>query len=147
MTTTITERKGGDVSRASDVALDKTILKTVIQVANQAKRLCPVDLGQLRNSIMWKTQNREGGLNDSGGEAAENEITDVPKKAEGYVGANLLHAIYQEFGTRNMPAQPYLRIAIDIVVNGASYETAIKKVVIEEMKKEYSKGVRKIVIK
>ena len=143
----LTVTKNGDVGKGSDSGIDLAILKTIIQVANQAKRLAPVGLGQLRNSIMWKTDDEDGGLNDGDGEQALTPLSVSPREHEGYVGANLLHAIYQEFGTRNMSAQPYLRIAIDIVINNASYDTAIAKVVAEEMQKEMSKGVRKIIIK
>lgn len=59
------------------------------QAEGYAKLLCPVDTGNLRNSI---THRQEG--ND----------TEV-------IGTNVEYAPYVELGTRNMKAQPYLRPA------------------------------------
>lgn len=53
-----------------------------------AKRLCPVDTGNLRNSITHGTDD----------EAA-------------YIGTNVEYAVYVEMGTVNTPAQPYLKPA------------------------------------
>lgn len=53
-----------------------------------AKRLCPVDTGNLRNSI----------THDTDDEAA-------------YIGTNVEYAVYVEMGTVNTPAQPYLKPA------------------------------------
>ena len=100
---------------------DRGLRESSIFVTAQAKRLAPVDNGQLRNSIMYKTGEREkGGFNDSGGKTAEIELQSVPKKGQAFVGSNLDYSVYQEFGTRKMPPQPFLRPAgallnIDIV--------------------------------
>lgn len=53
-----------------------------------AKRLCPVNTGNLRNSITHTTDD----------EAA-------------YIGTNVEYAVYVEMGTVNTPAQPYLKPA------------------------------------
>ena len=64
-------------------------LETVGLVAEgYAKRLCPVDTGRLRNSISHAVH----------GNAA-------------YIGTNVDYAVYVEMGTRNTPAQPYLKPA------------------------------------
>lgn len=56
-----------------------------------AKGLCPVDTGNLRNSI----SHAPGG---------ENEM---------YIGTNVEYAPYVELGTRRMAAKPYLRPAAE----------------------------------
>lgn len=87
------------------------ILDACIALTGQAKVLAPVDKGQLRNSISYKTTKGDGGLNDSSGETVGQSIDNKPTKEVGYVGTALDHAIYQEFGTSRTPAQPFLRTA------------------------------------
>ena len=81
-------------------------------VASEAATMAPVAAingGRLRDSIIWKTS-----LQGSG------EIPGVPhpKKLEGYVGTPLDYGVYQEYGTRYIPPQPYLRPAIAIKALG-----------------------------
>lgn len=40
-----------------------SVLQLAVGITSQAKALCPVDQGYLRNSIMWRTEDKEGGLN------------------------------------------------------------------------------------
>ena len=88
------------------------VLNSAIYVTNQAKILAPTDKGQLRNSIMYKSgKSQSGGFNNNAGEQAPEKIHVQPKENEAYVGTNLDYGIYQEFGTRRMSAQPYLRPA------------------------------------
>ena len=111
------------------------LLQSAIYVSNQAKALAPVDLGQLRNSIMYKVNKSEkGGFNDSGGEQAELELTVESKEGEGYVGSNLDYATYQEFGTRYQNAQPFLRPA---------GETLNIKDLVQVYRQEMTKALRK----
>lgn len=56
-----------------------------------AKQACPVDTGNLRNSIAHEQ---------------ESEDTEV-------VGTTVFYAPFVELGTRNMKAKPYLRPAIE----------------------------------
>lgn len=56
-----------------------------------AKKLCPVDTGNLRNSIAHEMR-------------GENTVA---------VGTNVHYAPYVELGTRKMRAQPYLRPAVE----------------------------------
>lgn len=56
-----------------------------------AKMLCPVDTGNLRNSI----------THDRGGEDFE------------VVGTNVEYAPYVEYGTSRMKAQPYIKPAVE----------------------------------
>jgi len=74
------------------------LLRLGYKVANKAKTLCPVDTGRLRSSI--SVEDGEDG--------------------RGYfvkVGTNVEYAPYVEFGTYQMPAQPYLRPALLLVVD------------------------------
>lgn len=64
----------------------RVVAKVTDEIAEDARRLAPVDTGALRSSI-----------------AA------VP--SEGRVEARSDHAVYVELGTRHMRAQPYLRPA------------------------------------
>ena len=61
-----------------------------MQAENYAKLLCPVDTGNLRNSITHQQ---------------ENENTEV-------IGSAVEYAAYVEMGTRKTKAQPYLEPAV-----------------------------------
>ena len=74
------------------MALDKTLEAVGLYVESQAKTLSPVDTSRLRNSM--------------------NHAVDLSKKKV-TIGTNVEYAIYQEFGTRKMAAQPYLRPAAE----------------------------------
>ena len=111
------------------------VLETCIQIATQAKVLAPVKDGRLRNSVMYKTKFQEGMFNDSGGLSAPKKLDSRPKENEGYVGTNLEYAVYQEFGTRYLKPQPYLRPA-GLIVKGTGAGEVIKRI-----KEETEKGV------
>lgn len=72
-----------------------------------AKQLCPVDTGNLRNSITHKQMD---------------ENTEV-------IGTNVEYAPYVELGTRRMRARAYLRPAAE------NHSAEYRKVVEEEMKR------------
>ena len=111
------------------------VLETCIQIATQAKVLAPVKDGRLRNSIMYRTKFQEGMFNDSGGLSAPKKLDSQPKDNEGYVGTNLEYAVYQEFGTRYLKPQPYLRPA-GLIVKGTGAGEVIKRI-----KEETERGV------
>ena len=124
---------------------ERGLLKSAIFVTSQAKRLAPVNKqkgigGQLKNSIMYKVSGEgRGGFNNRKGDKAVKQLEVRPNENEAYVGSNLDYAIYQEFGTRKMRAQPFLRPAgellnVDIVVKANR----------EEMKKHLRQGKRVI---
>lgn len=121
---------------------NKGILKSCVITTAQAKLLCPVDEGQLRNSISYSAPNKNGneitgGLNDASGEQAEKPIEVKAKNGVGYVGSNVDHMTYIEFGTVNMAAQPTLRPAVELTFGrslnevfkdmGTSYSDALKR--------------------
>ena len=111
------------------------VLETCIKIATQAKVLAPVKDGRLRNSIMYRTKFQEGMFNDSGGLSAPKKLDSQPKENEGYVGTNLEYAVYQEFGTRYLKPQPYLRPA-GLIVKGTGAGEVIKRI-----KEETERGV------
>ena len=123
--------KFGDVPKAVQEGNDKALLILVTNVTNKAKTAAPVHLGQLRNSIMGRVEKRDTGFNSGGRKQAPSEITPKAKQGEGYVGSNVLHAIYNEFGTRKMAAQPFLRPAIAAEASGADVKAAVKKYQLE----------------
>jgi hypothetical protein len=119
-------------------------IKILSEVVTQTKALAPVKYGQLKNSYMWKVPGQSGGLNDSGGESAENEIDVNPKENEGYAGTALLHAIYQEFGTRYMKPQPHFRPSIDMIAKGTDISKVLAKIQEEEMKGPLKEGQKRV---
>ena len=131
--------KNGDAIKGVSGGTNGSILETVVKVTAQAKAFADFEkgyqTGQTRNGIMWKVQGQEGGLNDGNGNPNPDAISPSPKEYEGFVGVNNDHASYVEFGTRNMESQPYLRPAVDVVVNGTEYKDAIRKIMIEQMEK------------
>lgn len=111
----------------AEQALKAAIVQTMIRVRTEAVQSAPSDLGQLRNSIMWRKGwttdafgfPQEGGFNEAGpgkngSEQATQKITS-PSGLEGFVGSAVEYATYQEFGTRRQKAQPYMRPAADAV--------------------------------
>ena len=81
-----------EARRKIDEAIDKTLDSTGLFVESAAKLLSPVDTSRLRNSI--------------------NHDVNLSKKRV-TIGTNVEYAIYQEFGTRKMRAQSYLRPAAE----------------------------------
>lgn len=60
-------------------------------VEGEAKLRCPVDTGNLRDSIKYRVDESEAAV---------------------IIGTNVEYAPYVEFGTAKMQAQPYLRPAV-----------------------------------
>ena len=108
--------KYGNVKSA--VADGKAISSLMIgaAIASQAKLLAPVDYGQLRNSLSASNTSRTELLNNMPGEKADALDTQGLKNDEVYAGSNSDHAIFQEYGTVKQPAQPYLRPAMEAIV-------------------------------
>jgi HK97 gp10 family phage protein len=129
-------RKVKGLDKIIDKSIDVGILETCIKITAEAKSAAPLDKGRLRNSIMYKTTSKDGGFNnDSSREKADRQLEIQPKKLEGYVGANLEYAIYQEYGTRKMAPQPFLRPAGLIVKSGNQAD------VIRRIDEEVKRGV------
>jgi len=75
---------------------EKTIKQIALFVESEAKLRAPVRTGNLRRSITHEVENGEN-------------------VSKAYIGTNVIYAPYVEWGvaSKNIPAQPYLRPAID----------------------------------
>lgn len=82
-------------------AFARALERIGLQAEGYAKDLCPVDTGNLRNSI----------THTSDGKAA-------------YIGTNVEYGKYVELGTVKMAAQPYLRPAA--ADHGETYRNIVK---------------------
>ena len=80
-----------DFIRATKEQRARALEAVGMQAENYAKLLCPVDTGNLRNSI----------THERGGEDFE------------IVGTNVEYAAYVEMGTSRSKAQPYIRPAVE----------------------------------
>ena len=132
--------KYGNVKSA--VADGKAISNLMIgaAIASQAKLLAPVDYGQLRNSLSASNTSRTELLNNMAGEKAEALDTQGLKDDEVYAGSNSDHAIFQEYGTVKQPAQPYLRPAMEAVVQRKEPAEIFAKYGREAMERELKRG-------
>jgi HK97 gp10 family phage protein len=126
---------------------ENALIELGINIVSTAKQLAPVDFGQVRNSISWKTSKSEGGFSasvSSFGKPAVNKktgktyprkfrgeetrkIEQTPKAGELYVGSAAKHAIYPEFGTRNMRPKPFMRPAINKWTKGINEKLSVAK--------------------
>ena len=116
---------------------EEALMKLGIGIVATAKPLAPVDFGQLRNSIQWKTAKSQGGF-EAGhaeigkrgrkwtGEETSHQLTDKPEDNVLLVGATARHAIYQEYGTARNRPHPFLRPAIEKYVKGNVVKNTIK---------------------
>jgi HK97 gp10 family phage protein len=108
-------------------------------VAAEAKSLCPVapkDGGRLRNSLHYKTGSTVG-LLDAG-----EPVREIPKALQVLVGSAVNYAVYQEYGTRKMAPQPYIRPAIAIKAFGQNPAAVLQKRQRERMKGRLTGGER-----
>lgn len=115
-----------------------------LKVHANAVSLAPVNYGQLRNSLMVMSNNKEEGFNSQPKDKALNsDKLDISLKDNDVaVGTNIEYAIYQEFGTKYQVAQPYLRPA-GLAVRGASNQEIFKKFGREAMEKEFVQRKKK----
>ena len=145
--TTVTVTTNDFAEDGAQSGLRAVIVQTMVRVRGQAVALAPTDTGQLRNSIMWRkgwgsdvfSFPQEGGLNEYGRDKqASAKVTANVSGDEGVVGSGLEYATYQEFGTRFMPAKPFMRIAAD-EVRGATAAQLANKWGPEAMAKEFNR--------
>ena len=103
---------------------EMVVLELCIGVKAEARSLAPVAPvggGRLRGSIDYEV-----------------------KGSEGFVGSPLEYAIYQEFGTRYMSPQPFLRPAIAKVVFNQSTQSVLKKRAEEVAKGKLKQGTERV---
>lgn len=133
----VTLTLNGNPFKGVDLGNQAALENIVVEVVNQAKILVPVNFGQLRNTIMGEVENLEYG-HDGG-----DKIKESPKKGEAYVGSAASYAAYQEFGTKYMAPQPYLRPAISLA-SGQSSQSVMNKIMIEEMLGALKEGQKRV---
>ena len=139
LTVTKSQSKFGNPKEAVKRAKNLTALETGVRIASQAKLLCPVDQGQLRNSLSASNQQETKLLNDRDGESAPEIDTTGLAEGEVYVGSNSDHAIFQEYGTIKMVAQPYLRPSAELILSQKTVEKIMSDYSAVEMDRELKK--------
>ena len=96
-----------EVSEAIKSALLKGLETCGLVAEGYAKKLAPVDTGNLRNSITHTVDEEEPAA---------------------YIGTNVEYAPYQELGTIHMAAQPFLKPA------AADHANEYRKIIENELK-------------
>ena len=124
------------VIKANAEGTRKGMWEIAVKVAAQAKLLSPVALvngGLLRNSIMVKTKGKIA--KHDGGPV----LTTSTSEDEVIVGTATEYAVYQEYGTRKMVAQPFLRPAVDIYTNGTKGKDAMEKAMYNSVREKLAR--------
>lgn len=101
---TVNEDNTEEVSQGIVRAIDRALEEIGLAAEGHAKRACPVDTGNLRNSITHAV-------------AADEDAV--------YVGTDVEYAPYVEMGTRRTAAQPFLRPAA--TEHGSTYRGILKR--------------------
>lgn len=101
---TVNEDNTEEVSQGIQRAIDRALEEIGLAAEGYAKRACPVDTGNLRNSITHAVEGSEDAV---------------------YVGTNVEYAPYVEMGTRRTAAQPFLRPAA--TEHGSTYREILKR--------------------
>lgn len=101
---TVNEDNTEEVSQGIVRAIDRALEEIGLAAEGYAKRACPVDTGNLRNSITHAVEGSEDAV---------------------YVGTNVEYAPYVEMGTRRTAAQPFLRPAA--TEHGSTYREILKR--------------------
>lgn len=101
---TVNEDNTEGASQGIVRAIDRALEEIGLAAEGYAKRACPVDTGNLRNSITHAVESDEDAV---------------------YVGTNVEYAPYVEMGTRRTAAQPFLRPAA--TEHGSTYRSILKR--------------------
>ena len=97
-----------EVLKGLSDAVERSLTRIGSAAEGYAKKECPVDTGNLRNSIT-------------------NEVRSSEKAV--YIGTNVEYAAYVELGTTRTKAKPYLKPA------AAEHSAVYKRIIEEEMGK------------
>ena len=96
-----------EIIEAMQQATVRALEKCGLTAEGYAKKLAPVDTGNLRNSITHEVDDGEPAV---------------------YIGTNVEYAPYQELGTINMTANPFLKPAV------ADHANEYRKIIENELK-------------
>jgi HK97 gp10 family phage protein len=106
-------------AQALHKAIAQVVRKTAFSVQAAAQQNAPVDTGYLQNSIYTRTSESSGfgqiGTPTKPDSYAFPEVEAPPDDVTAYVAVAANYGIYQEYGTRYMPAQPFLTPAVELV--------------------------------
>ena len=97
-----------EVLKGLSDAVERALTRIGLAAEGYAKKECPVDTGNLRNSITNEVQSSEKAV---------------------YIGTNVEYATYVELGTTRTKAKPYLKPAV------ADHSAVYKRIIEEEMGK------------
>ena len=97
-----------EVLKGLSDAVERSLTRIGLAAEGYAKKECPVDTGNLRNSIT-------------------NEVVQSEKAV--YIGTNVEYAAYVELGTTRTKAKPYLKPA------AAEHSAVYRRIIEEEMGK------------
>ena len=97
-----------EVLKGLSDAVERALTRIGLAAEGYAKKECPVDTGNLRNSITHEVVQSEKAV---------------------YIGTNVEYAAYVELGTTRTKAKPYLKPA------ATEHSTVYKRIMEEEMEK------------
>ena len=97
-----------EVLKGLSDAVERSLTRIGLAAEGYAKKECPVDTGNLRNSMTNEVQSSEKAV---------------------YIGTNVEYAAYVELGTTRTKAKPYLKPA------AAEHSAVYKRIIEEEMGK------------
>lgn len=97
-----------EVLKGLSDAVERALTRIGLAAEGYAKKKCPVDTGNLRNSITHEVVQSEKAV---------------------YIGTNVEYAAYVELGTVRTKAKPYLKPAV------TEHSTVYKRIIEEEMRK------------
>ncbi len=110
----------------------KIIRKTAFKIEERAKKLAPVALGALMNSIFTKTEKSSGyGDAVTGARESNPDVNFIPESEfpvpEGgaIIGAAVEYAVFVELGTSRMATRPFLSVAGEMTRN--DFENELKE--------------------
>lgn len=139
----VTIIRKGNPSKGVRQGNRKSVLGLVHLGVAQAKAFAAVDEGELRNGVMGKANDDKPiGYNEEGGEKASQQLQVKVKEGEGVVGDAVAHAIHQEFGTRYMAPQAFLRPSLAIT-SGAEGKDIILRTNAEQMRGALKEGQKR----
>jgi hypothetical protein len=160
----LTIEKNDFAKFGAELGIEESLIAIGQTGANNAKSLCPVDFGQLANSIMWASNKTEGGFNElSGGGGG---LTPGGKQRQGtgnqkasssdklnrptvknivILGTNSDHW-YPEYGTRYQIAQPFLRPGLLTVIRSGKAAEIANNFSREAMQKAFLRKKQKRIV-
>jgi len=103
----------------------RNVFEYGIVIQGNAVLACPKDTGRLAASITVKTRDKFNPSPHKGPTQPGDLIEKPNANNEALVGTNVDYATYQEYGTRKMSPQPYMRPAADIT-QGKAIQLAVR---------------------